>query len=694
MATNGIDTAEDISHDEARKAMEDLENLQKRKKEMILKAYMLLRKRIQLRQFLFISSSSLLSILCGNVDAAREYYQNEIVQKSFEYFISASSTAAATTSAAGVPVTPLSSAPAATVVTNTTALKSNPIPRLIKILLAVEVFGMAAGILRERLMQIGKQDFLLKLKTDMFSSLLSQDMEYFEKNDLWEARHLIGNADYVCQSLLSFPQTTLESFSRITSSLILLFTKSTKLTLMLLFALPIRLMVENKLDEIQNRLEEQTSEHEREQSKREEEEGRSKFNEIWAILISSPALKTLRSFAREPYEIAAFSKAMKEKDDRDERASLLFKIFDPLKDLTQRLVHIGGLYYGSILASKGYMQAADLPSFVTSATVTFNQMRYFFQSFFLLEDQVLEPAEKIYDLLYKSDPKIGLYNPPYNEMLKDTSIQDLNWSFKFNNVHFSYPTKPDVHILRGLTFEIKQGERIGLMGSSGCGKSTVGSLLFRLYDPDEGVVEVGGKDLKTLNPLWLREHIVSVTQDVFLPCSTLKENLLYGRVQPFTDQKFGKETTEPSEEELMQAIRDAQCEFFLKDKTRFPQGWESSIGTNGSNLSGGERQRVAIARALLSKPKVLFLDEATSALDESTQLQFQHALERIHKESNGKLTIISCAHRLSNFRGYDRIVVLDKGVVLEQGPPAELLKIEGGRFKSYVDITKSSLDFM
>ena len=226
----------------------------------------------------------------------------------------------------------------------------------------------------------------------------------------------------------------------------------------------------------------------------------------------------------------------------------------------------------------------------------------------------------------------------------------------FDDVHFAYPGgRGAAH--DGLSFAVGAGEKIGIVGPSGSGKSSVARLLLRLFDPQEGRVMVGGRDLKTLDPEAVRRMIAVVHQDTYLFHGTVEENLRLGR--PDADQ-----------EELEAAARDANAHEFIR---LLPQGYQTMIGERGVMLSGGQRQRLAIARALLRDAPILILDEALSSVDAENEAVIQQAIDRL---AAGRTTLI-LAHRLSSVIGADRIVVLDRGRVLEEGRHAELIRRDG-----------------
>jgi len=234
----------------------------------------------------------------------------------------------------------------------------------------------------------------------------------------------------------------------------------------------------------------------------------------------------------------------------------------------------------------------------------------------------------------------------------------------FEGVHFAYPSRPDVPVLRGVDLTVRPGEVVALVGPSGAGKSTLGALLSRLYDPAQGRVTLDGVDLRELDPGWLRRLVGVVSQEPVLFSTTIADNVRYGR-------------PEASDDEVREAIRAANAEKFVMG---FPDGLATKVGERGQQLSGGQKQRIAIARALLKDPRILLLDEATSALDAESEALVQEALTRLMK---GRTSVV-IAHRLSTVVGADRVLVVDGGQIAEQGSHAALLA-QGGVYARLVE---------
>ncbi|KAG7091765.1 hypothetical protein E1B28_008167 [Marasmius oreades] len=236
---------------------------------------------------------------------------------------------------------------------------------------------------------------------------------------------------------------------------------------------------------------------------------------------------------------------------------------------------------------------------------------------------------------------------------------------QFDNVHFRYPTRPSVRVLRGLSISIEPGTYVALVGQSGCGKSTVIQMIERFYDPLAGTITLDGQPINELNVSDYRQAISLVSQEPTLYAGTIRFNILLGAIKP---------VEEVTQEELEAACRDANIFEFIKS---LPDGFETEVGGKGSQLSGGQKQRIAIARALLRNPKVLLLDEATSALDSTSEKVVQEALDQAAK---GRTTI-AIAHRLSTIQNADRIYFIKEGRVSEAGTHDQLLSKRGDYYE-------------
>ncbi|KAJ2828372.1 hypothetical protein IWW50_001413 [Coemansia erecta] len=265
-------------------------------------------------------------------------------------------------------------------------------------------------------------------------------------------------------------------------------------------------------------------------------------------------------------------------------------------------------------------------------------------------------AAKVFEIIHRDSPIDPL------DTKSGVKADKLRGDISFRGVHFSYPSRPDVAVLKGFNLEIRSGQKIALVGESGCGKSTTIGLLERFYDPAAGDVLIDGVNVKDYNVGSLRHRIGIVTQEPVLFATTIRQNIIWGAVDP--------ENHPPTDEEITEAAKAANAHAFI---SQLPDGYDTLVGEGGALLSGGQKQRIAIARAIVRNPDVLLLDEATSALDTASERLVQDALDKL----SANRTTISIAHRLSTIRNCDHIYLVRDGVVSENGTHGELVKMDG-----------------
>ena len=245
-----------------------------------------------------------------------------------------------------------------------------------------------------------------------------------------------------------------------------------------------------------------------------------------------------------------------------------------------------------------------------------------------------------------------------------TPLLSLRRSVVFEDVHFNYPQRPDVAVLKGMNLKVEPGQQIALVGTSGAGKSTVASLLLRFHQPDSGTIKVGEQHAHDLDLRGYRQQVAFVPQEVILFGGDLRSNIRYG-------------APKASESQVIEAAKKAYAWDFIQE---FPEGLDTLVGERGVQLSGGQRQRIAIARAILKDPDLLILDEATSALDSTSEREVQAALDALME---GRSSVV-IAHRLSTVKNADRICVMESGKVVEEGTHDDLMA-KGGTYARLVE---------
>ncbi|RDW65480.1 putative multidrug resistance protein 2 [Coleophoma crateriformis] len=349
-------------------------------------------------------------------------------------------------------------------------------------------------------------------------------------------------------------------------------------------------------------------------------------------------VRTSQAFAGEIQEIGRYNHQIKKIFALGRKEAIISATFFSSSGFLGNMTILALLYSGGSMVKSGMISIGDLTSFLMYTAYAGSSL-FGVSSFYSELMKGVGAASRLFEL---QDRK------PTIPATVGTKVVSAQGPIKFSNVSFAYPTRPAVKIFDGLDFEIAPGTNVAIVGPSGGGKSTIGSLLLRFYNPTEGTISINGQDISTMNGKSLRRRIGMVGQEPVLFSGSIAENIAYGKPHA-------------SRSEIIAAARKANCQFI----SDFPDGLDTSVGARGAQLSGGQKQRIAIARALLKNPDILILDEATSALDAESETLVNSALAALLKGHN---TTISIAHRLSTIKRSDHIIVLgSNGKVAETG---------------------------
>ena len=355
-------------------------------------------------------------------------------------------------------------------------------------------------------------------------------------------------------------------------------------------------------------------------------------------------ITTIKSFTAEKREIERVREASETYLKANQSAITLSASFVPLIRMAILFAFTANMLVGGWMALDGRLSigAYSVIVFITQRLLW--PLTRLGQTFDLYQ-RAMASTTRVLDLL---DTDIGIVEG-------DVTIQEISGDIEFKDLTFSYHGRSPVY--EGLSLAIKPGETLGIVGSTGAGKTTLMNLLMRLHDPQSGHVELDGVDIKDLTLNCLRGSIALVSQNTTLFPGSVRENILYGR-------------PDANQEELINSAEVAEAIEFIES---LPDGWETDVGEDGHRLSGGQRQRLAIARAVLKDAPILVLDEATSNVDNETEAALQRSIEKLSKNR----TTIIIAHRLSTVRNADRIAVLDNGKISEMGSHDELIEASG-----------------
>ena len=320
------------------------------------------------------------------------------------------------------------------------------------------------------------------------------------------------------------------------------------------------------------------------------------------------------------------------------------------------MIILAVLYIGGGMVKSGGISIGELTSFLMYTAYAGSSL-FGLSAFYSELMKGVGAASRLFELQDRNptiSPTAGL------------PVTSARGPIRFENLSFSYPTRPAVTIFKNLDFEIPQGSNVAIVGPSGGGKSTIAHLMLRFYSPTSGTIKIDGVDICTMNAKQLRRKIGIVAQEPVLFSGTIAENIAYGKPSA-------------TRTELNAAARKANCQF-LGD---FPDGLDTHVGARGTQLSGGQKQRIAIARALVKNPDILILDEATSALDAESETLVNQALAALLRGNN---TTISIAHRLSTIKRSDRVIVLSSdGTVAETGSYKDLAANPEGAFSRLME---------
>ena len=372
------------------------------------------------------------------------------------------------------------------------------------------------------------------------------------------------------------------------------------------------------------------------------------FGGLSSLLVETiTGVRVVKAFGMEKYESKRFKDANDDLYKNHMRSIMIDSYSYPIIEIIGASAGATIVAYGGYLIINGQITPGDFTSFVISFFML-NEPVKKLNGFNLKLQEGFAAVRRIFDILDVKDDIVILPNA--------TKLTNFNRGISFNIHAFHYPDQ-DEPAVKDFQLTVQKGEAVALVGSSGAGKTTIANLIPRFYDITRGEISIDGYDLRDLDLVSLRKMIAIVTQDTILFNDTIASNITYG--QP-----------DCSNERMYAAAQAANAHKFIAEQ---PQGYETVIGEKGVRLSGGQRQRLSIARALVKDAPILILDEATSALDSESEIEVQQAIEHLMENR----TTIVIAHRLSTIRNTDRICVMEKGQIVEQGNHDELLLREG-----------------
>lgn len=506
------------------------------------------------------------------------------------------------------------------------------LPKLIGIMLAVTAVRAILRYATQMMFETCSQGVLYRMRDAVYRKLLQEDFAFYNRNrtgDLMSRQ--TGDMDAIRHFVAFVIYTVYENILMFIFALVMIFMVNVKLALCMMAVLPFCLF---------------TTYLQSKYVKPRFHECRQSFSSLNAFVQENiSGNRVVKAFAKEEYEKEKFEKENDKYREAELGAASIWCRFVPIFELLSNLLMVVLILYGGYQAICGEMTLGNLVTVNGYLWMLSNPLR--FAGWWVNDVQrFITSVEKIYDT-YSKEPDV-------KKPKKGIKRKEMQGNIEFRNVSYEVEGEDIIH---NISFSVEKGQTVGILGSTGAGKSTIMNLLCRFYDVTEGEVLVDGINVKNWDLHDLRDNIGMAMQDVFLFSDTIEGNIAYGK----PDCTF---------EEVKEAAVMSDANLFIK---AMPDGYQTIVGERGVGLSGGQKQRISLARALLKKPSILILDDTTSAVDMETESYIQEQLKKLGR----KHTVFVIAYRISSIKDADVIFVMDEGRIVERGDHESLLKQNG-----------------
>lgn len=504
--------------------------------------------------------------------------------------------------------------------------------RLVAILIALVIVKGVCRFFSQVLFETSSQNVLFSMRDTVYRKLLQEDFAFYNKNRIGDLMsRQTGDMDAIRHFVAYVVYTVYENVLYFVFALVMIFATNVKMALCMVIVLPLTAFATySQAKSVRPAF----------------QKCRDAFSSLNTYVQENiSGNRVVKAFAKEDYEISKFTVENDRYRDAELGAANIWKKYVPVFEFFSNALNIILMFVGGVMVVKGEMTMGDLVAtngYLWMLTVPLRMAGWWVNDI----QRFTTSVEKIYGT-YSAEPDV-------KKPLNPVERKKLDGNIVFNNVSYK---ADDEDILHNINFEVKKGQTIGIIGTTGAGKSTIINLLCRFFDVTEGEILVDGINVKDLDMYQLRENIGIAMQDVFLFSDTIEGNIAYGR----PDCSF---------EKVKEVAKMADANIFIKN---MPDGYDTMIGERGVGLSGGQKQRISLARALLKEPSILILDDTTSAVDMETESYIQRQLENI----NHSCTTFIIAYRISSIRDADKIIVLDNGRIIEQGTHDELVAKNG-----------------
>lgn len=506
------------------------------------------------------------------------------------------------------------------------------LPKLIGIMLAVTAVRAILRYATQMMFETCSQGVLYRMRDAVYRKLLQEDFAFYNRNrtgDLMSRQ--TGDMDAIRHFVAFVIYTVYENILMFIFALVMIFMVNVKLALCMMAVLPFCLF---------------TTYLQSKYVKPKFHECRQSFSSLNAFVQENiSGNRVVKAFAKEEYEKEKFEKENDKYREAELGAASIWCRFVPIFELLSNLLMVVLILYGGYQVICGEMTLGNLVTVNGYLWMLSTPLR--FAGWWVNDVQrFITSVEKIYDT-YSKEPDV-------KKPKKGIKRKEMQGNIEFRNVSYEVEGEDIIH---NISFSVEKGQTVGILGSTGAGKSTIMNLLCRFYDVTEGEVLVDGINVKNWDLHDLRDNIGMAMQDVFLFSDTIEGNIAYGK----PDCTF---------EEVKEAAVMSDANLFIK---AMPDGYETIVGERGVGLSGGQKQRISLARALLKKPSILILDDTTSAVDMETESYIQEQLKKLGR----KHTVFVIAYRISSIKDADVIFVMDEGRIVERGDHESLLKQNG-----------------
>lgn len=513
--------------------------------------------------------------------------------------------------------------------------------RILLLLIGILIIQAVFSYFRTVLFVNVTEKSMADLRRETYSHLIKLPMQFFDKHRVGELNSRISaDVSLVKETLTSTLADFIRQIVIIAGGIILLVITSPQLTLFMLAIFPAVVLSVFFFGRYIRKF---------------SKDAQKKVAESNTIVEETlQGITSVKGYTNEFFEINRYTESIQEvarigiKSGRYRGAFSVFMILSMFGSL------VAVIWKGASFLAAGQMQSGELFSFVIYSAYIGGNIGGMAAVITTMQ-RFIGATEDLFEIFETEEEAIQ------TRETKDLSTE-ITGEIEFRNLSFTYPSRPEEKVLRGVNLKILPNQMVALVGPSGAGKSSTANLILRFYEPSEGQLLFDGKPANLYELSELRNHIALVPQDIFLFGGSIRENIAYGKPGA-------------PEEEIIQAARLANAWEFI---SRFPDQMETIVGERGTQLSGGQRQRIAIARAILNDPRILILDEATSSLDAESERLVQEALENLMK---GRTAIV-IAHRLSTIHKADQIFVLDQGSLVEQGTHLELMQKPDGAYRN------------